>query len=43
MATLGPFSRGMLNLSHSAAHSVTNVNVNFEKNKKFSLNLNKYI
>ena len=32
MATLEPFSGGVLNLSRSAARSVTDVNLNLEKN-----------
>ena len=32
MAKLEPFSGGMSNLSRSAARSVTNVNLNLEKN-----------
>ena len=37
MATLEPFSDGMLNLSRFAARSVTNVNLNFVKTKNFLL------
>ena len=42
IATLEPFSRGMLNLRRSAARSITDANLNLEKNKKISLNLHKY-
>ena len=39
MATLEPFSGGMLNLRRFAARSVTDANLNLEENNKFSLNL----